>query len=153
MQAGREMTMVNRYMALHDTPTILAHLSDADLLTTTAQLAERERHTTADLISALMEIDARKLYLGEGCSSLFTYCTQVLHFSEHAADGRIARALEVGPPRPLFRIDNLALLDTSAFPTSNAYVVAPNGERFLVAVAAPDPEATDQYHCELARAA
>ena len=39
-----------------------------------------------------MEMDARKLYLGEGCSSLFTYCTQVLHFSEHAAYGRIEAA-------------------------------------------------------------
>ena len=39
-----------------------------------------------------MEIDARKLYLGEGCSSLFTYCTQVLHLSEHAAYGRIEAA-------------------------------------------------------------
>src|SRR4051794_30464860 len=92
MQAGREMTMVNRYMAMHDTPMALAHLSDADLLTTTAQLAERERHTTAEVVAALMEIDARKLYLGEGCSSLFTYCTQVLHFSEHAAYGRIEAA-------------------------------------------------------------
>src|SRR4051794_31535529 len=92
MQASREMTMVNRNMALHHTPTKLAHLSDADLLTTTAQLAERERHTTADLIAALMEIDARKLYLGEGCSSLFIYCTRVLHLSEHAAYGRIEAA-------------------------------------------------------------
>ena len=40
-----------------------------------------------------MEMDARKLHLGEGCSSLFTlYCTQVLHFSEHAAYGRIEAA-------------------------------------------------------------
>src|SRR3954465_12706904 len=92
MQASREMTMVNRNMALHHTPTKLAHLSDADLLTTTARLAERERHATADLIAALMEIDARKLYLGEGCSSLFTYCTQVLRLSEHAAYGRIEAA-------------------------------------------------------------
>ena len=39
-----------------------------------------------------VELDARKLYLREGCSSLFTYCTQVLHFSEHAAYGRIEAA-------------------------------------------------------------
>jgi hypothetical protein len=32
------------------------------------------------------------LYLGEGCASLFTYCTQVLHFSEHAAYRRIQAA-------------------------------------------------------------
>jgi 5-methylcytosine-specific restriction endonuclease McrA len=40
----------------------------------------------------LAEVDARQLYLGEGCSSLFTYCTQVLHFLEHAAYHRIEAA-------------------------------------------------------------
>jgi hypothetical protein len=39
-----------------------------------------------------MEVDSRRLYLGEGCSSLFTYCTRVLHLSEHAAYGRIEAA-------------------------------------------------------------
>ena len=55
-------------------------------------LVERDRHATAHVIAALMEMDARRLYLGEGCSSLFAYCTQVLHFSEHAAYGRIEAA-------------------------------------------------------------
>lgn len=44
------------------------------------------------LIASLAEFDARRLYLGQGCSSLFTYCTQVLHLSEHAAYGRIEAA-------------------------------------------------------------
>jgi hypothetical protein len=46
-----------------------------------------------------MELDTRRLYLGEGCSSLFTYCTQVLHLSEHAAYNRIetARAARFSP--------------------------------------------------------
>jgi hypothetical protein len=39
-----------------------------------------------------MELDRRRLYLVEGCSSLFTYCTQVLHLTEHAAYGRIEAA-------------------------------------------------------------
>jgi hypothetical protein len=39
-----------------------------------------------------MELDARRLYVSEGCSSLFTYCTQVLHLSEHAAYNRIDTA-------------------------------------------------------------
>src|SRR5688572_3945619 len=34
----------------------------------------------------------RQKDLGQGCSSLFTYCTQVLHLSEHAAYGRIEAA-------------------------------------------------------------
>jgi hypothetical protein len=33
------------------------------------------------------------LYRDEGCSSLFTYCTQILHLSEHAAYGRAERGL------------------------------------------------------------
>jgi hypothetical protein len=45
-----------------------------------------------ELIVALAEVDARWPYLGEGCSSLFVYCTRVLHLSEHAAYGRIEAA-------------------------------------------------------------
>ncbi len=78
--------------------TSLAHvdalntLSDRELIAEIRRLAERERQATADVIAALMEMDARKLYLAEGCPSLFAYCTQVLHFSEHAAYGRIEAA-------------------------------------------------------------
>ncbi len=51
-----------------------------------------ERQATALLIAHLAELDARRLYLAEGHSSLFTYCTQVLCLSEHAAYGRIEAA-------------------------------------------------------------
>ncbi len=54
--------------------------------------AHREREATVRLIASLAELDARRLYLGEGCASLFTYCTQMLHLSEHAAYGRIEAA-------------------------------------------------------------
>jgi hypothetical protein len=67
-------------------------LSDLELLSTVKTLAANERQATAQLIAALAELDARRLYLGEGCSSLFAYCTQVLHLSEHAAYGRIEAA-------------------------------------------------------------
>ena len=67
-------------------------LSDPELLQEVRRLAGQERHAIARLIAALGELDARRLYLGEGCSSLFTYCTQVLHLSEHAAYGRIEAA-------------------------------------------------------------
>src|SRR5262249_47009297 len=40
----------------------------------------------------LAEFGARKLYLGAGFSSLFTYCTEVLHLSEHEAYLRITAA-------------------------------------------------------------
>jgi hypothetical protein len=70
----------------------LAHLADDELLVEVRRLAEHERHATAHLIASLAELDARRLYLGQGCSSLFTYCTQVLRLSEHAAYGRIEAA-------------------------------------------------------------
>jgi hypothetical protein len=67
-------------------------LSDQQLLAAIRGTAERERRATARLIALLAELDSRRLYLGEGCSSLFTYCTQILHLSEHAAYGRIEAA-------------------------------------------------------------
>ena len=69
-----------------------AALSDPELLLEVQRLTGQERLATARLIAALGELDARRLYLGEGCSSLFTFCTQVLHLSEHAAYGRIEAA-------------------------------------------------------------
>ena len=70
----------------------VTHLSDDALILRVKQLAAQERHTTATLIAHLAKFDARRLYLAEGYSSLFTYCTQVLHLSEHAAYGRIEAA-------------------------------------------------------------
>jgi 5-methylcytosine-specific restriction endonuclease McrA len=67
-------------------------LCDRDLLAHLRRAAATERRATAELIALLMEMDARRLYLAEGCSSLFTYCTQILHLSEHAAYGRIEAA-------------------------------------------------------------
>jgi 5-methylcytosine-specific restriction endonuclease McrA len=66
-----------------------ADLSDEQLLAAVKRLAATERRTTAALIRALMELDARRLYLSEGCSSLFTYCTRILHLAEGSAYNRI----------------------------------------------------------------
>ncbi len=70
----------------------VARLSSHELLARVKHLAAHEREATASLIAHLAEFDRRRLYLAEGCSSLFTYCTQVLHLSEHAAYGRIEAA-------------------------------------------------------------
>ncbi|HEX7126836.1 MAG TPA: HNH endonuclease [Thermodesulfobacteriota bacterium] len=70
----------------------LTALSDADLLARIARLAAQEREATVALIAHLVELDARRLYLAEGYPSLFAYCTQALHLSEHAAYGRIEAA-------------------------------------------------------------
>jgi hypothetical protein len=79
-----------------DTPS---HLSDDDLVARVKSLARYEREATASLIAHLAELDARRLYLGAGFSSLFTYCCSVLHLSEPAAYNRIeaARAARTFP--------------------------------------------------------
>ena len=64
-------------------------LTDDQLLSEVKRLARRERVATADLLRCLIEVDTRRLYLREGCASLFTYCTQVLHLAEGAAYNRI----------------------------------------------------------------
>lgn len=71
---------------------LFTQLSNQELLAEVKRLAACERQATARLIASLIEVDSRRLYLGEGCSSLFTYCTHVLHLSEHAAYGRIEAA-------------------------------------------------------------
>ena len=71
-------------------------LSDRELLDETTRVVTCERRTTAELLALLAELDTRRLYLAEGYSSLFTYCTHVLHLSEPAAYSRITAARAAG---------------------------------------------------------
>ena len=50
-------------------PSALGQLSDQDLLAHLRVAAEAEREATARLIALLVELDVRRLYLGEGFSS------------------------------------------------------------------------------------
>jgi len=71
------------------TTNVPAVLSDRDLMDAVRQLAAEERTATARLIAHLAEVDARRLYLAQGYSSMFTWCTGALRLSEHAAYARI----------------------------------------------------------------
>jgi len=101
--------------------TLFAQLSNEALLAEASRLASCERHATAALIRCLMEVDTRRLYLAPGYPSLFTFCTQVLHLSEHAALGRIevARAARRLPAV-------LAHLEDGSVTATNARMLAPH---------------------------
>jgi len=71
--------------ALHD----VASLSDGELLTRLRRCARHDRQVTATFVAHLAEVDARRLFAGEGYSSMFSYLTQALHYSEHEAYLRI----------------------------------------------------------------
>jgi hypothetical protein len=72
--------------------TRLDQLTDQQLLANVKHLVRREREATAALVAQLAEVSRRKLYLAEGASSMFKYCTRVLHLSEHAAYLRLVAA-------------------------------------------------------------
>src|SRR5512140_3801194 len=73
----------------------IAALPDRELLDRIGRLASGERFATAALVAHLSEMDRRRLHLGEGYASLFNYCTQALHLSEHAAYNRLEAARAV----------------------------------------------------------
>ena len=70
----------------------IEHLTDADLLARVHELTHQDHLAAARLVAHLAEFDSRRLYVAEGFSSLFTYCIQVLHFSEYTAYRRIEAA-------------------------------------------------------------
>src|SRR6266850_5451233 len=71
---------------------MLVGLPNAQLLARVRELVRRGNAVEAELLAHLAEVDARRLYLEEGCSSMFTYCQRVLHFAEGVAYKRIQAA-------------------------------------------------------------
>ena len=67
-----------------------SRLSDEALLARVKSLATMERASTVELVAHLAELDTRKVCLARG-RSLYLYCTQVLHLSEHAAYNRVRK--------------------------------------------------------------
>lgn len=67
-------------------------LNDDDLLARTGAIAARGRRNDAALVAHMAEVDARRLYLREACSSMFAYATERLRLSECQAYERIAAA-------------------------------------------------------------
>jgi len=55
-------------------------------------LVQQSRRVESELVAHIGEVDRRRLYLREATSSMFVYCTEVLHLSEHEAYMRIAVA-------------------------------------------------------------
>ncbi|MEO5896619.1 MAG: hypothetical protein ABIS06_13055 [Vicinamibacterales bacterium] len=100
---------------------VLRALEDRPLLDAAKRLAKEERRATAALLRTLMEIDSRRLYLGEGCASMFAYCTQVLHLAEGAAYNRI-EAARAAREYPLV----LELFEQSAITLTAVRLLAPH---------------------------
>jgi hypothetical protein len=67
-------------------------LSDDELLVRLSALLRESRRIEWELVAHIGEVDERRLYAREACASMFVYCTEVLHLSEHEAYLRITAA-------------------------------------------------------------
>jgi len=84
----------------HLIESTLQMLSDQRLLDRLTALTQQSCRTEAELVAHIGEVDRRRLYAREACSSMFAYCTERLHLSEPEAYFRItaARAAREHPP-------------------------------------------------------
>ncbi len=77
----------------------LESMKGDELLRRLDDLVNKSRCVEADVVAHIAVVDERKLYVKKGFSSMFTYCTKVLHFSEAVTNLRIhvARASRKHP--------------------------------------------------------
>lgn len=71
---------------------VLSLLPSAELLNRVRDLVQRGNALEADLLVHLGDIDARRLYLDQGCPSMFVWCQRVLQFAEGVTYKRIQAA-------------------------------------------------------------
>src|SRR4051812_4233990 len=109
----------------------LALLSDAELLARIPAMVQAERIAIADVVEHLMEVERRRLYLDQACSSLYTYCRERLGYTEDAAlkRARIAR-LALRLPRVLDDLRSGAIHLTGLF-LLDRYLNSENAEALL----------------------
>lgn len=99
----------------------LEGLGNDQLLIELKGLLKRDRVLEAELISHLGEVEARRLYLEQGCSSMFDYCVKELRFSEGVAYKRI------GVARAARRFSGLGLaISRGELHLSAASLIAPH---------------------------
>src|SRR5580704_3964966 len=67
-------------------------VENTELLAGLSQLVQRGNELTGDLLAHLAELEARRLHLQLGFSSVFAYCVVALRLSEGSAGRRVAAA-------------------------------------------------------------
>src|SRR5690349_16775800 len=70
----------------------LDSIADDSLIERLEGLVAKDSALLARLLAHIGEVDARRLYLQQGCSSMFTYCVERLNCSEGEAYKRIHAA-------------------------------------------------------------
>jgi 5-methylcytosine-specific restriction endonuclease McrA len=69
--------------------SVLARMSESELLHHFQILVARDRRTTTQMLVAISEIDERKLWASHACPSMFAFCVERFHMSEQVTAKRI----------------------------------------------------------------
>lgn len=69
--------------------SVLAQMSESELLEHFEVLVASDRRTTTQLLVAIAEIDERKLWARHACPSMFVFCVERFHMSEQVTAKRI----------------------------------------------------------------
>jgi hypothetical protein len=135
--------VIEEFMQTH-TPSP-DQLSNHDLVAEVKRLLRSEHEATAQLVAYLGELDERRLYLAEGYSSLFKYCTDALAMSEDEAFFRIhaARTAHRFPGVLAMLADGSIHLTTVRLISS--HLTAENANELLAAVAGKSKRDVEHY--------
>jgi len=70
----------------------LKSVRDGDLLRELCRLVKESRGVEAEVVAHIAEVEIRRLYARQACSSMFEYCRRILHLRENEAYLRITVA-------------------------------------------------------------
>jgi 5-methylcytosine-specific restriction protein A len=116
-------------------PYDLSRVPDAALVHTFLSDTGTERRSIAKVVAKIAEIDARKLYLGAGYPSMYTYCVDLARYSEDEAYHRI-RVARIAREHPaIFPMLADARLNLTSVLRLGAYLTRENASELLAAAA------------------
>jgi HNH endonuclease len=107
--------------------------SDSELMTDLEVLRLKETNVIADIVLHLAEVETRGIYREAGYSSLFTYCTECLGYSEGGAARRVRAA-------------------KCLLKTPSVYEQLKSGQITLCSLSEVAPIVTDKNHVEVFKA-
>jgi hypothetical protein len=109
----------------------LRSLSDDELLRHLSDLVQQSRRVEANLVAHIGDVDDRRLYTRHACSSMFVYCTEVLHLSEAESFLRIAAAQASRKYPPMLAMLSDGRLHLSAIGKLAPHLTAANCDEVL----------------------
>ena len=125
-------------------------ISDDELLRRLSELLRKSRRVESELVAHIGEVDARRLYAREAASSMFAYCTEVLHLSEHEAYLRIGAARASRKHPILLRMLAEGRLHLSAIARLGPHLTEANRDSVLARAVGKPMKETEELIAELA---